>query len=63
MTTFDDATARSTVMHLCVEGGMTPIHIIKQMQSTDRYKNVSKQLLYKLHDRFSDGLTDSSLRR
>ena len=44
MTTFDDATARRTVMNLCVEGGMTPIHTLKQMQSTDRYKNVSKQL-------------------
>ena len=44
MTTFDDATARRTVMNLCVEGGMTPIQTLKQMQSTDRYKNVSKQL-------------------
>ena len=35
MTTFDDATARRTVMNLCVEGGMTPIQTIKQMQSTD----------------------------
>ena len=53
----DDAPARSTVMNLCVEGGMTPIQILKQMQSTDRYKNVSKQLVYKLHGRFSNGLT------
>ena len=47
---------------LCVDGGMTHIHILKQMQSTDKYKNVSKQLVYKLHDRFSNGLTDSSHR-
>ena len=53
MTTFDDATARSPVMNLCVDGGMTPIQILKQMQSTDRYKNVSEQLVYKLHGRFS----------
>ena len=33
---------------------------LKQMQSTDRYKNVSKQLVYKLHGRFSKGWTDSS---
>ena len=60
MTTFDDATARKTVMNLCVEGGMTPIQTLKQMQSTDRYKNVSKQLVYMLHGRFSNGWTDSS---
>ena len=46
MTTFDDATARRTVMNLCGEGGMTPIHVqtLKQMQSTDSYKNVSNNL-------------------
>ena len=59
---FDDATSRSTVRNLCVDGGMTPIQILKQMQSTDRYKNVSKQLVYKLHGRFYNGLTDSSHR-
>ena len=62
MTAFDDATARSTVTYLCVDGGMTPIQILKQMQSTDIYKNVSKQLVYKLHGRFSNRLTDSSHR-
>ena len=49
-------------MNLCVECGMTPIQTIKQMQSTDRYKNVSKQPVYKLHGRFSNGWTDSSPR-
>ena len=63
MTTFDDATARRTVMNLCVECGMTPIQTLKQTQSTDRYKNVSKQLVYKLQGRFSNGWTDSSHRR
>ena len=62
MTTLDDATARRTVINFCVEGGMTPIQTLKQMQSTDRYKNVSKQLVYKWHGRFSNGLTDSSPR-
>ena len=62
MTAFDDATARSTVIDLCVDGGMTPIQTLKQMQSTNIYKNVSKQLVYKLHGRFSNGLTDSSHR-
>ena len=64
MTTFDDATARRTVINLCVDGGMTPIQIFKQMQSPDRYKNVSKQLVYMyiLHGRFNNGLTDSSRR-
>ena len=41
---------------------MTPIQTLKQMQSTDRYKHVSKQLVYKWHGRFSNGLTDSSPR-
>ena len=50
MSTFDEATARRTVMNLCVEDGMTPIQTLKQMQSTDRYKNVSKQLVYNLHE-------------
>ena len=49
-------------MYLCVDGGMTPIQILKQIQSTDRYKNVSEQLVYKLHGRFSNGLTYSSRR-
>ena len=62
MTTLDDLTARRTVINFCVEGGMTPIQTLKQMQSTDRYKNVSKQLVYKWHGRFSNGLTDSSPR-
>ena len=39
---------------------MTPIQTLKQMQSTDRYKNMSKQFVYKLHGRFSNGWTDSS---
>ena len=60
MTTFVDATARRTVVNLCVEGGMTPIQTLKQMQITDRYKNVPKQLVYKLHGIFSNGWTDSS---
>ena len=49
-------------MILCVKGGMTPIQSLKQKRSTDRYKNVSKQLVYKWHGRFSNGLTDSSPR-
>ena len=49
-------------INLCVDGGMTPIQILKQMQSTDIYKNVSKQLVYKLHGRFSNRLTYSSHR-
>ena len=62
MTTFDDSTARRTVMNLCVECGMTPKQTLKQMQSTDSYKNVSKQPVYKLHGRFRNGRTDSSPR-
>ena len=62
MATFDDATARRTVMNLCVECAMTPIQTLKQMQSTYRYKNVSKQRVYKLHGKFSNGWTDSSPR-
>ena len=58
----DDATARRTVKNLCVEGGRTPIQILKQIQRTDRYKNVSKQLVCKLHARYSNGWTDSSHR-
>ena len=59
---FYDATARRTVMNLCVDSGMTPIQILKQMQSTDTYRNVSKQLVYKLQGKFINGLTDSSHR-
>ena len=55
---FDDATAQKTVMNLCVEGGMTPIQTLKQMQSTDRYKNVSKQLVRRFPGRLSNGWTD-----
>ena len=39
---------------------MTPIQTLKQMQSTGKYKYVSKQLVNKWHGRFSNGLTDSS---
>ena len=59
MTTFDDATPQSTVMNLCVDDVMTLIQLLKQMQNTDRYKNVSKQLVYNLHGRFSNAVTDS----
>ena len=52
-----------TVMNLCGEGGMTPIQTLKEMQSTDINKNVSKQLVYKFNDRFSNGSTDGSHRR
>ena len=45
MTTYDDATARRIEMNVCVKGRMTPIQTLKQMQSTDRYTNVSKQLV------------------
>ena len=62
MTTFDDATARRTVMNLCVECGMTPIQTLKQSQSMDRYKNVSKQPVYNINGRFSNLWTDSSPR-
>ena len=54
--------ARRTVKNLYVEGGRTPIQILKQIQSTDRYKSVSKQLVCKLHGRFINGWTDSSHR-
>ena len=63
MTTFDDVTARRTVMNLCVEGGMTPIQTLKQMQSTDIYIYIRRYLnsLYKLRGKFSNGWTDSSI--
>ena len=41
---------------------MTHIQTLKQMQCTDKYKNVSKQLVYKWHCRFRDGWTDSTPR-
>ena len=62
MTTFDNATAQRTIINFCVEGGMTPIQTLKQMPCTDKYKNVSKQLVYKWHSRFRDGWTDSAPR-
>ena len=62
MATFDDATARRTVTNLCVDCAMTPIHALREMHSTYRYKNVSKQPVYKLHGKFSNGWTDSSPR-
>ena len=41
---------------------MTPIQTLNRMQSTYRYKNVSKQPVYKLHGKSSNGWTDSSPR-
>ena len=61
MTSIDDATARRTVMNLCVEGGMTPIQTLKQMQSTDIYIRRYLNSLYKLRGKFSNGWTDSSI--
>ena len=38
---------------------MTPLQTLEQMQSMDRYKHVSGQLVYKWHGKLSNGLTDS----
>ena len=57
---FYDATTQRTVINFCVEPIQRFKKHLKQLQSTDRYKNVSKQLVYKWQGRFSNGFTDSS---
>lgn len=58
MTSLDEDTARRTAIEFCVQGGMTPTQTYTQFQKTERYRSVSKQLVYKWHGRFTKGVTD-----
>ena len=48
-----------TVIRYCVNRGLTPIQTKKEMESTGKYANVSRALIYKWHKRFTDGWTDN----
>jgi transposase len=62
MATSDEGAARRTAIQFCVQSGMTPIKTFCQLKSTERYKNVSRALVYKWHGRFSDGYTENTPR-
>ena len=47
MTTLEEDTARRTIIEFCVQSGMTRQQTLNMMQSTEKYKGVSRQLVYK----------------
>lgn len=62
MATLEEEKARRTAIQLCVQTGMTPIDTFKKLKSTERYSGVSRSLVFKWHNRFRDGWTDSAKR-
>ena len=57
MSTCRENTARRTAIELCFQLGMTSDGTLKMMKSTDKFRNVSRQLIYQWHSRFSQGWT------
>jgi hypothetical protein len=53
MTTFDEHAAQRTVIQFCADAGMSPLETVRKMHKTDRFKNVSRALVYKWHGRFT----------
>ena len=53
----EEIAAHRSVIRFCVDLGLTPVETQKKMQSTERHKNVFRALVYKLHLRYSDGLS------
>ena len=62
MATLDEEKACRTAIQFCVQTGMKPTDTYKQMRCTERYKGVSRSLVFKWHGRFTDGWTDSAQR-
>ena len=59
MATLEDEKARRTAIEFCVQTGMTPTDTFKKLKCTERYRGVSRSLVFKWHSRFSNGWTDS----
>ena len=55
MATLEDESAHITVIRFCVEQGMTPVERHKNLKTIERHANVSRALVYKWHEPFSEG--------
>ena len=60
MATCDERAASRTVIEFCTEAGMSPVETIEKMRKTDKYKHVSRALVYKWHGRFSSLIPTST---
>jgi transposase len=58
MATSDENAAQRNVIEYCVQLKMTPTQTLHQLQATDKYKSVSRSLVFKWHKRFVDGWTE-----
>ena len=62
MTSDDVATNLSAVMY-SVEHGMTPKQTFEKISSTQQYRSMNRQVVYKWHRRFSTELEESGAKR
>ena len=66
MATSAEKAAQQSVIEYCVQLKMTPTQTFKQLQTTGKYENVSRALVFKWHKRSAEGWTgekDSKLGR
>ena len=49
MATSAEKAAQRNVIEYCVQLKMTPTQTFKQLQTTDKYKNMSRALVFKWH--------------
>ena len=62
MATSHEATARRTAIELCVQLGMTPTQTYASLKSTPRYSNVSRSLVFNLHEKIRRGESTTAVR-
>ena len=60
MATSAEKAAQRNVIEYCVQLKMTPAQTFKQLQITEKYKNMSRALVFKWHKRFAEGWTGES---
>ena len=59
MATSDKDAAHRNVIKFCFDLDVTPVETQKKLQLTEAHRHVSRSLVYKWHERFEDGWTDS----
>ena len=60
MATSAEKAAQRNVIEYCFQLKMTPTQTFKQLQTTEKYKNMSRALVFKWHKRFAEGWTGES---
>ena len=62
LVTSDENAAHKSPIQVSFPSGLTAFDTFRQLESTERYKNVSRALTYTWNGRFSDGSTDNTFR-